>query len=282
MATPDQQGIQDLIKALEQHHEQYIRSLRNLHAGLNAQPRLRERTDSRAAAVTTFAPSPPLRAQTYSSERSLAFPQRVRRDTLDTQDRSTYCPSPRAFAVTPNPSDSEFAVQDDEFSFIPLLEMRPEPTTGPKRTPASIAESRVTNTLLPMTFSDDDLLRYLRDTTFTDEMSAVMEETLRRRHEIDAAVSFRDFASFERESYLSSTFEIYEVSKDAAVTKMSVDIDAQGIIKYAGDGPHDTAADGIIDAPMVWEAIKTVNPTREAVGRITFVSNAHNYIYYKS
>lgn len=271
MTTPDQQGIQDLIKALEQHHEQYIRSLRNLHAGLNAQPRLREGSDSRPrAASAAFAPSPPLRGQTIASERSIALPQRVRRDTLDTQDRSTYCPSPRAFATTPNPNDSEFAVQDDEFAFIPLLDMQKEPTASPKRTPGSIAESRAVSTLQPMSFSDDELLRFLRDTTFTDEMAVVMEETLRRRHEIDLAVSFGDFASFERESYLSSTFEVYEVSKDAVLTKKSIDVDAQGIIKFAGGTPHDIAADGIIDAPIVWDAIKTVNPTGDSVGRITY------------
>ncbi len=269
MTTLDQQqNIQDLIKALEHTHEQYIRSLRNLHAGLNAQPRSRERADSRT--ITAFAPSPPLRAQTYASERSLAIPQRARRDTADTQERLAYCPSPRPFATTANSNDSEFAVQDDEFAFIPLLDMRPEQAAGQKRTPASISEPRTSNALTPLSFSDHELLTYLRDTMFTDEMSEVLEETIRRRHEIDTALSFRDFASFERESYLSSTFEVYEVSKDSKTIKMSIDIDAQGIIKYAGDSPFDAAADGIVDAPIVWDAIKNVNPSGESVGRITY------------
>jgi hypothetical protein len=278
MTTPDQQNIQDLIKALEHSHEQYIRNLRNLHAGLNTQPRPRERADSRA--ITTFVPSPPLRAQTYASERSLAIPQRPRRDTADTQERSQYSPSPRPFAITANPNDSEFAVQDDEFAFIPLLDMRPEPAAGPRRTPASISEPRTSNTLTQLRFSDDELLRYLRDTNFTDEMSEVLEETIRRRHEIDTALSFRDFASFERESYLSSTFEVYEVSKDSLTTKMSIDIDAQGIIKYAGDSPFDAATDGIVDAPIVWDAIKNVNPSGESVGRVTYGSSSQRNISY--
>ncbi|POR33374.1 Uncharacterized protein TPAR_06436 [Tolypocladium paradoxum] len=89
---------------------------------------------------------------------------------------------------------------------------------------------------------------------------------------MDLALPFRDFAAFERESYVSTTIEVYEVAEDATARKMSLDdVGVEGGVKYNGDGAPYESPDGIVDAPTVWEALKGVNLDGQAVGRITIV-----------
>ncbi|KPM33946.1 hypothetical protein AK830_g12627, partial [Neonectria ditissima] len=107
----------------------------------------------------------------------------------------------------------------------------------------------------------------------TPEMARLLDEAVRRRADVDLAVGFRDFAAYEREGYVQSTFEVYEVGRDAVPVKLSadMDLDLDGTeVKYAGDGPYENAAI-IVDAPTVWEAISHVNPGAQSVGRITIV-----------
>ena len=114
------------------------------------------------------------------------------------------------------------------------------------------------------------LLLHLRDSEFWGETARLLEEPLKRRGEIDLAMPFRDFAAYEREGYLSATFEVYDITDDAKAKKTSVDVDVQGLVKYAGDGPYDMQ-DEIVDAPMVWESTREVNSDGKSVGRITIV-----------
>lgn len=271
----NQQHLEDLIKNVEQQHEQYVRGLRNLHDALGI--RRRERADSRPIVHDTM--TPPLRSLTFASDiinQQFLLP-RVRRDTRDTLDapeRPSFCPSPlfRPLPLTPTPNDGDFAIPgDDDLCFIPLLDQSCPVRPSVVDDAASVV-THVRQALTPMSFSDDMLLRHLRDSDFfTDETVGLLDEDImRRRWDTDLAQPFRDFAAFEREHYVSSTFEVYEVAEDASAVKMSLDVDVQGMPKYTGDGPLESP-DGIIDAPTVWETIKDVNPTGRSVGRITFV-----------
>lgn len=264
-----QQKLEELVKTVERHHEQYLRSLRSLHEGLSQ--RKRERSDTQTSINEAFLPplrvlSGPVFSSDPSSSQGAPLP---RRSTLDAPNTSSSFPSPRPLPVSPNPNDGAF-VHDEDLTFIPLLDTTP--TSQPKTTsiPAADETPRTTKPLTPMSFTDDMLLRHLRDSEFWGETARLLDEVLRRRADIDLAMPFRDFASYEREGYLSATFEVYDVAADATARKTSADVDVQGLVKYAGDGPFESQ-DEIVDAPMVWEAIKDINPDGDSVGRITLV-----------
>jgi hypothetical protein len=179
--------------------------------------------------------------------------------------------------LTPNPNNGEFALHDEDLSFIPLLDtnsrqQQQQPNNKRSSTPTDNTP-RTTKPLARLSFTDDMLLRHLRDSEFWGETGRLLEEVLsqRRRGDIDLAVPFRDFASYEREGYLSATFELYDIAADATVRKTSADVDVQGLVKYAGDGGPFESQDEIVDAPMVWESIKDVNPEGHSVGRIMSV-----------
>lgn len=271
-----QHSLEELVKAVES-HEQYLRSLRSPNEG--ATRCRRERSDTQVTINEAYLL--PLRAHSgpvFSADTTShqVIPASSRRSTLDAPDRpSSIYPSPRPLPLTPNPNDGEFAIHDEDLPFIPLLDNIPS-STQPKRSSTPTDETpRTTRSLTPLSFTDDMLLKHLRDSEFWGETARLLEEALKRRADIDLALPFRDFASYEREGYLSATFEVYDIAADASARKTSVDVDVQGMVKYAGDGPFESQ-DEIVDAPMVWESIKEVNPEGRSVGRITLVLLVHN------
>lgn len=268
--TTEVQNVDELIRAAELHHEQYMRTLRSLQDAIA--PRRRERSDSRATGPEPF--TPPMRALsgpmfiTDSQPSSLPMLRRARRSTLEGLDRPSFTSEPPQLSSSPN-SHNGVVVQDE---YIPLLEL---PTTVH---PTEHAPATAHHILTPMHFDDGMLLRYLKETEFSVEIKSLLEDVLKRRDEIDMAVPFRDFAAYEREDYhVTSTFEVYEVGRDAIATKLSDDMDLQPEIKYSGDlgfeGP-----DGIVDAPTVWEAIKDINSNAQSVGRITLGASHPCYV----
>ncbi|UNI17707.1 hypothetical protein JDV02_004030 [Purpureocillium takamizusanense] len=364
------QNLEELIRAVEATHEQYVRSLRSLHDGLGAggngivnpnhishatahtaaggggggnssnigthaaARRERDRADSRSSTIP-LAMTPPLRAFTtfsnpptsFGSDSSLAvgsgsgtaiqFSQpsslpRLRRSTLEaTAERPvSLCPSPRPLLpLTPVPNSDphqhhDFSIiADEDIAFIPLLDASSSSgSAGPPVPPAP--SSVVTNEpdvilvprgyqrhcLTPMAFSDDMLMRHLRDPCLVGDASGeedvarvplaqVLEEATRRWGDMsNPAMSFRDFATAERESYMNTTFEVYDIMEDSSAVRVGVDADAFAGgggaalgTRYGGDGvPYETT-DGIVDASTVWEVIKDVNLDGDAVGRITIV-----------
>lgn len=292
----DAQRMQELLKSVEARHEEYLRSLRQLYENVTpasavppriAAPSSITTTSARAASIASV-PSPPLRALTFASDILPIRGGRTRRSsTLEAPERPIFLPpSPRPLLpVTPIPSHGLF---DDDISFIPLLDLShasgstasggagaAATATANNKPPSSGA--RTDKTLPPVRFSDDAFLSFLREATFTEEMAAVLEEMLRRRHEIDSAGSVREFAAYERERYVSSTFEAYEIDEDGAATRMGIDAagartaDDDELAKGQADGDGGAADDGVIDAPIVWDALKTVNASGNAVGRITYV-----------
>ncbi|KAJ6782055.1 hypothetical protein PWT90_03873 [Aphanocladium album] len=291
MSNNDAKRIQELLQAVESRHEEYLRSLKSLYevvppaAAAPPPPRIAAPPPpvNKPASIAEV-PSPPLRALTFASDVLPTRPGRARRSsTLEAPERpSLFAPSPRPLLpVTPTPNGGDF--DGDDISFIPLLDLRQEHSqassgggggggnpsaASPTKAVARSIDTRTGKMLAPVRFSDESFLTYLRDATFTEEMCAVLEEMLRRRHELDSAGSVREFAAYERETFVSSTFEAYEITEDGAAAKMSIDVDGQDALKYGVDiGP----VDGVIDAPIVWDALKTVNASGDAVGRITIV-----------
>lgn len=249
-----QHNLEELVNNFEKNHDQYVQSLRELHDSLGH--RRRERADSRNTIGEHFLP--PLRA--FSGP---VFP------TLNTPECSHLCPSPRPMPITPDPNDGGFVVRDEDLTFIPLLDA-PSTNTPPVKAPTD-ETPRTTKLLTPMSFTEDMLLCHLRDSDFGGETAKLLEEVLRQRGDIDLAVPFRDFAAHEREEFVSATFEMYDVAADATARKKSLDVDVQGMVKYAGDGPYESQGE-IVDASVVWESIKNVNLDGLSVGRITLVS----------
>lgn len=269
-ATIQSQNLDELIKAAELHHEQYMRTLRSLQDAVA--PRRRERSDSRATGPEPF--TPPMRALsgpmfiTDTQPSSLPMLRRARRSTLEGFERPNFSTEPPLLSSSPN-SNNGVVVHDD---FIPLLEL---PGTTLRATENAPAAPHLL--LTPMHFDDSMLLRYLKEADFPGEMSHLLEDVLKRREEIDMAVPFQDFAAYEREDYhVTSTFEVYEVDRDGTATKLSEDLDLPPQIKYSGDVPYE-GPEGIVDAPTVWEAIKDVNADAQSVGRITLVNPCHSY-----
>ncbi|KHN93805.1 uncharacterized protein MAM_08332 [Metarhizium album ARSEF 1941] len=267
-----QLNVDELIRAAEYHHKQYLQTLGNIQNTVDQ--RTREREDSRSTVPEAM--TPPLgalfRPTSVSPEPHLhnAHPSRLlrtRTSTLETaRGRPSFCPcpSPKPIARSMMSHDPE-SIPDEELSFIPLLDASSagaRPVEEPE--PAADITSRAQKPLLPLSFTDDMLMRHLRDTEFEAPLATVLDEVVRRRPDIDLGMPFRDFATFERESYVSTTFEVYEVAADASAKKMNIDIDVQRDVKYGGDGVLYESADEIVDAPTVWEAIKHVNSDGEA------------------
>ncbi|RFU79175.1 gtpase-activator for ras-like gtpase containing [Trichoderma arundinaceum] len=265
-------SLEDLVRSVEHHHELYLRSLHSFHEVLSIQRR--EIADSRNA-IQGLA-TPPLRALTFASDANSILLPRLRRDTPDTHERPSYYPSPKFLPLTPNLNQgtSGYVIPDEEIPFIPLLDQSSShishhtPVDGTGTTAAS--SSHVHRVITPMSFSDDMLLKHLRDSEFCDEFSSLLDDKDEPLGpwEIDSQQSFHEIAAVERERFVSSTFEVYEVGDDSRAVKTNVDIDVQGFVKYVGDESLE-CPDSIIDAPTVWEAIKDINPSGKAVGRIT-------------
>ncbi|KAH6900206.1 cora-like Mg2+ transporter protein-domain-containing protein [Thelonectria olida] len=273
------QSIDDLIRVAEAHHEQYIRILHTLQDSLA--PR---RADNKPRSIITIPEpfTPPLRAlsvPTFGSDAgnvsatAIFARRRPRASTLETTAERPSSLTPELRPLMGSPRSHTTNLNDDDVSFIPLLdETSVMSTCGRPVEDETVIPVRYP--LEPMCWTDDMLMSHLGNTDFTPEMDKLLEDVVKRRGDMDHAVSFRDFASYEREGYVQSTFEVYEVGTDTMPIKLSedadVDLDGPTEVKYAGSGPYENPPI-IVDAPTVWEAIRHVNPDGQSVGRITIV-----------
>ncbi|KAM0564481.1 hypothetical protein ACHAPJ_000695 [Fusarium lateritium] len=255
--TSASQALDDLVRAADLYHEQYLRTLRSLQDGLIS--RRRDTVESHARGNEPYF-TPPLRASTGPTF------ARARASTLESTRERPLLSAP----LTGSPSGSHRAVyQDDDLPFIPLLDSTPGAIVHRvEEYPLNIVRTHLDHVHLP----DHRLLQHLRDAEFPPEMASHMDEVMKRRSEIDTAMPFRDFAAYEREQYNQSTFEVYEIGQDCRPVKLSADGDGdeQSEVKYTGDGPFETSADNV-DAPTVWDTIRLVNPDGQSNGRITIV-----------
>ncbi|KAF4968789.1 hypothetical protein FZEAL_10342 [Fusarium zealandicum] len=266
-STSPAQALDELVRAADLYHDQYLRTLRSLQDGLA--PRRRETIDSHAF-------TPPLRALSgpvFATDSSSLSPmyRRPRASTLEsTKERPSFSPEPRTLTGSPSGSHRAVFTQDDDVNFIPLLD--PSGSTVIPREVEDYALNVIRTPLESMQFFDGSLLQHLRENEFTPEMASLLDEVIKRRPDMDMSVPFRDFAAYEREGYNQSTFEVYEVGRDSRLLKLSADndIEDQPDVKYTGSGLYEATAD-IVDAPTVWETIREVNSGGQSVGRITIV-----------
>ncbi|KAM0245011.1 hypothetical protein ACHAQJ_010670 [Trichoderma viride] len=261
-------SLEELVRSVEHHHEQYLRSLHSFHDALNIQKR------NTIQGLAT----PPLRALTFTSDTNSILLPRLRRDTPDTHERPSCYPSPKFLPLTPNYNQaaSGYGIPDEEIPFIPLLDQSSSHISrhllADGASTTAISSSHVHRTITRMSFSDEELLRHLRDPEFCNEFSSRLndQDDPLPPWEIDSPQSFREFAAVEGERFERSTFEVYEVGDDSRAVKTNLDVDVQGFVKYIGDESPESP-DYIVDAPIVWESIKEINLSGQAVGRITIV-----------
>ncbi|KAF5022121.1 hypothetical protein F66182_5824 [Fusarium sp. NRRL 66182] len=262
------QALDDLVRAADLHHEQYLRTLRSIQDVVVSRRRDTVESHSRNSVSVPDGFTPPLGASAgpvFATESSLSPPsRRPRASTFESaKERPSFLAEPRPLAGSPSGSHCAIFTQDDDVSFIPLLDSTAAATT---REVEDYSLNVVRDRLESVRFPDHQLLQHLRNTEFEPEMASLLDEVYKRRQDIDTAASFSDFAAYERDRYNQSTFEVYEIGQDGGLVKLSADGDAedQPDVKYTGDGPYENSADNV-DAPTVWETIKDVNPSGHIV-----------------
>ncbi|KAM0260971.1 hypothetical protein ACHAPA_009986 [Fusarium lateritium] len=268
------QALDDLVRATNLFREQYLHALASFQDGLVS--RQTDTVESRARNSVSVPEShgaltPPLRASTGLTENSLSTTyRRARAATFEsTKERPSFSAEHRPYMDSPNGSHCASFPHNEDVPFLPLL---PATIIATTRAVEDYPLNTVRGHLHCDHWEDDQLLNYLHDTKFTPEMTSLLDEVMKRRPDIPTALSFRDFADYEREQYSQSTFEVYEIRHGSRLVKLNADGDGddQLNVKYTGNGPCDSSADNV-DAPTVWETIRTVNPTGQSVGRITIV-----------
>ncbi|KAH7006256.1 cora-like Mg2+ transporter protein-domain-containing protein [Fusarium venenatum] len=159
-----------------------------------------------------------------------------------------------------------FPQDDQDGHFVPLLDI----TTAKKA--EDYSRNKVQGHLALESWSDEQLFQHLRDTDFSPEMTVLLDEMIKRRSEIPNGPNtvFRDFAAYEKEQYSQSTFEVYEVGHNNIPFKLSADGNGDEPSSDTSDGQLENSADSV-DAPTVWQTIRSVNANNHSVGRITIV-----------
>ena len=247
--------------------EQMLRDYRSQHEYKSSQPQ-----------QTRDGPIEPLRQQHVDATQPRFTPVR---DTDGVQHLalSTLEGSPPRPYFTSTTLDGTTLPPDDEISFVPLLDhsasIRHHDQMASSSRSIKDRDSLVTrakNPLVPMSFTEDMMLQHLRDADFGEVLGPMLRDVLDpRQSELRTALSFRDFASFERAEYSGASFEVYDVGMDATVTanRTSADLVGFNMAKYyTGERPFEHS-DGIADAPLLWESIKDINLDGTSVGRIT-------------
>ncbi|CRK45813.1 hypothetical protein BN1723_001156 [Verticillium longisporum] len=257
-AIPNMAGHQnpdELLRAVEASHEQYLRSLRTLHDALASS--VRQRSESRStipvSPLLRPASSPALSPQLLGDA---TFPSqspgpRSRRPTLDPNERR-----PQFLSIerkhTPASLHSEYEVE-----FLPLLDPA-APQRGNGYAPA------VPRPIERRSWTDGELMRHLKRTEFHGVAEVAIKDILDKQSDIDENGDFASFAAYEHEGFISSTLELY-------------DIDADGLATPVGRQPnHQTPGlpqvitpSQIVDAPTVWNALKEIHSNGQAVGLMT-------------
>lgn len=290
-------NVDEILRAAEFHHDQYIKHLRALHeatAKNGAIPSSTAGPSSHAAAVkmersgSSPASSPALRAITFANHvlspppaGTLKRPRRMTNDdSIDSGSGLLLTAQPgeghpvrpmslseqgarRSSDVPPGIRPSSVfegtatESENDPEEFEPSIR-------GPARTWTNRTfppESLVTRPIKRETFSEYELERHLAelDATATPETTVkALGEIWAQRKEL-RAVDILDEFDITEEPYKSSTYEVYEVEPDG--TPVPQHTTHHHMIED-GEG-------GIEEASSVWDTLKDVNPSRTSVGRMT-------------
>lgn len=271
----------DLLRQVEQHHEQYLRSLKALHEVVFAANRGGSVRMERTGSNDTASPSPLQPALFAAPPSPLQRPfqtsaplgesavgglgaKRSRRNTLDLPERQGSLGLVDRKHI---PASLYEADSDGDVDFIPLL---PPPTQSP-RVPEERVPS-VQNPLAPHSHGLDDLVHHIRgldgggERSDDDDASGETKEAQNplavalhpvwgKRSEVDASnvLDAQTYGSLDHDVlYANATYMAYEVGADGCAVERH-------------DGRHND--DGVtLDAATVWETLKVGISALDIVG----------------
>ena len=231
---------EEILKSLEHHHEQCLKSVRLL---LEAQA-----TSSRMSrsGSNESNPSPLLKAVTFGSVQSTG--EHTRRLTNE---------SPKIHPVSVSDGLGLLFSGDEHGTFLPL--------TSPSHTASAKTEGFVPSISRPLrreSFSEEDLVDHIRSIEENNQHAVTaLGEVWQQRAELDASNVLGSFESGEGSRFESATYQVYEVARNGTPELMQ--IQAEQPYFAGGDG------DGDIRDASVWRVLKDTNVGGNAVGRMT-------------
>jgi hypothetical protein len=232
---------EEILKSVEHHHEQYIKSLRLL---LFEAPATSSRMTRSGSNEST--PSPLLKAVTFGSVHSTG--ERARRLTNE---------SPKTHPVTVSDGLGLLFPGDEHGTFLPL--------TPPSHTTSAKTEGFVPSISRPLpreSFSEEDLVDHIHSIDENNQHAVTaLGDVWQQRAELDASNVLGSFESGEGSRFESATYQVYEVARNGTPELMQ--IQAEQAYFAGGDG------DGDIRDASVWSVLKDTNVDGNAVGRMT-------------
>lgn len=291
-------NVDEILRAAEFHHDQYIKHLRALHEASAKNVVIPSSTagpsSHTAAAVkmersgSSPASSPALRAITFANHvlspppaGTSKRPRRMTNDgsidsgsglllTAQPGEGHPVRPSSLSEQGARRSSDAPPGIRPSSVFEGTATESENDPEEfepsmrGPTRTWTNRTfppESLVTRPIKRETFSEYELERHLADldgATTPETTVKALGEIWAQRKEL-RAVDILDEFDITEEPYKSSTYEVYEVEPDG--TPVPQHTTHHHMIED-GEG-------GIEEASSVWDTLKDVNPSRTSVGRMT-------------
>ncbi|KAM0324841.1 hypothetical protein ACHAQA_007807 [Verticillium albo-atrum] len=260
------QNPDDLLRAVEASHDQYLRNLRTLHEALASS--VRQRSDSRPTIATSPllrpasspALSPELLADATFHSHSHSPVPRSRRPTLsDPNERR-----PQFLGIEkkhiPASLHSEYEVE-----FLPLLDTT-VPHHGHGHAPI------IPRPIERVSWTDSQLMWHLKYTDFHGAAEIAMKDIMDKQSEIDENGDFRAFAAYETEGYISSTLELYDIDAEGHATPVGKQQQPQRQLDRQHPSlPQVITPSQIVDAPTVWNALKEIHSDGQAVGLMTIL-----------
>ncbi|KAK3384966.1 hypothetical protein B0H63DRAFT_472038 [Podospora didyma] len=246
----DPASFEDILRAVDQSHEAYVRNLRLLHEAATRVPGSAVRTGGRVDGP----PWSPSRAVTFAQDtlQAQAAGFRRRRFTNDLQDPGSMAP----------PSVSADSGDETE---------PPPPDRGGRR-------------LLRESFEEHDLALYLKLMDDNADMATALGEAWKKRGDMTALSVIQDLEPEDPSRFVHATCEIYEVGDDGMPEprpRESSNPDGETDQEVEGDQENECDQDNNADQDDQnhdsgrdqegWLAIKEVNDDGEAVGRMTIL-----------
>ena len=249
MSRP-RQPPDELLRAVELTHENYMRSLRAYQQALAGRP-----IDSPALRPSLS----PLSNDSGSGASSSQQPQQQqqRRGTNEHGDKpSVQPPSLKSFHMAEGAVDENAPYGDaDLMSFIPLLE--PIPRHNSESAVSAVSQAAIQRVLPQESFSDEMLIGYLKNTEFGSAVAGgtalALEGVVERRPDMDGATDFGLLAGQIEQDYVTATCEVYEVDRDATVTKVGPNLESKRPKEVGGDGGQESQ---VVDSSTVWKTVK--------------------------
>lgn len=232
--------LEDILKSVEHHHEQYLKNLRLL---LDAQATITRAARTGSNDVTA---SPLLKAVSFGPVSAQANGERPR------------WPPNESPKVKPASVDGFLLLNDEPGDFLPLT---PPSRTTSGKIPDSIVPT--VSKLLPReSFTEAELVPHIRSIDEAhDGTTTALGDVWQQRSELEPSTILGSFDSGEGSRYESATYEIYEVGKDGTPKSKQLPSGQASVAGMDGDGDNRDAS--------VWSVLKDINGDGNAVGRMT-------------